>query len=96
MSKKQKLTHGSLEQQDDYQEGIIEISDNEEYRENYIDCENCIEADEQLHDLQCHLEDLEDQNKKLRKERTELLKKNKSLMERLKAKYNDKLPNDIC
>jgi len=51
MSKKQKLTHGSQEQQKE----ILEISDDDNNRDNYNDCENCAEADEQLHDLQCYV-----------------------------------------
>jgi len=62
MSKKQKLTHGSLEQQEGYEEEINEVNDDEDFRDNYNDCQNCIEADEQLHDLQCHVEDLEKNN----------------------------------
>jgi len=82
MSKKQKLNHGSQEQQKE----VLEISDEEDFRDNYNDCENCIEADEQLHDLQCHLEDLEKQNRKLRNERFNLIKDNIELKEKLKNK----------
>jgi len=92
MSKKQKLTHGSQEQQKE----ILEISDDDNDRDNYNDCENCVEADEQLHDLQCYVEDLEKQLRKLHNERLNLIKSNALLKEKLKAKYNDKLPNDVC
>jgi len=96
MSKKQKLTHGSLEQQEGYEEEINEVNDDEDFRDNYNDCQNCIEADEQLHDLQCHVEDLEKQLRKLHYDRVNLIKSNKQLKEKLKAKYNDKVPDDIC
>jgi len=91
MSKKQKLTHGSQEQQKE----ILEISDDDNNRDNYNDCENCAEADEQLHDLQCYVEDLEKQVRKLHNERVNLIKSNKELKEKLINKYPEKLYDNV-